>query len=89
MLKGFFTISILFISFHNFFLISHVVILLQHIICFFPLFSIVSLAPFISKPEYLKDITNFILSSISSFEIINVVVPEPRVCYEFQRLLLM
>ena len=37
-------------------------------------FSIVSLTPFINKPDYSRDLTIFIISPISSFENINVVM---------------
>ena len=38
---------------------------------------IVSLIPFISKPDSSRDVTIFNMSPISSFEIINVVIPDP------------
>ena len=44
--------------------------------CSFASFLIVSLTPFISKPDFSRDLTIFIISSISLFEITNdVVVP--------------
>ena len=50
--------------------------------CSFATFSIVSLTPFINKPDYSTDLTLFIYS-VSSFEIINVAVPKPTFFYEF------
>ena len=43
---------------------------------------IVSLTPFNNKPEFSRDLTIFIISFISSFEIIKVVVPAPLVTPE-------
>ena len=40
--------------------------------CSFSSFLIVLLAPFIYKPDSLRDLTIFIISFISSFEVINV-----------------
>ena len=43
-----------------------------------PLCSFVSLIPFISNPDFSSDLTIFIMSSISSFQVINaVIVPDP------------
>ena len=42
---------------------------------------IVSLTPFNNTPEFSRDITIFIISFISSFEIIKVVVPEPSIFF--------
>ena len=41
--------------------------------CAFPSFSIVLLMPFVNKPYSSRDLTIFMISSISSFKIINVV----------------
>ena len=41
--------------------------------CSLASFVIVSLTPFINKPDYSRDLTIFIISFISSLEIINVV----------------
>ena len=46
--------------------------------CSFASFLIVSLTPFINKPDSLRDLTIFMISSISLFEIIYVIVPEPN-----------
>ena len=46
--------------------------------CSFASFSIVSLTPFINKPGSLRDLTIFKISFISSFEIISVVMPDPK-----------
>ena len=45
--------------------------------CSFASFLIVSLTPSVSEPDSSSDLTTFIISFISSFEIINVVVPDP------------
>ena len=47
--------------------------------CSFALFLIVLLMPFLNKPDYLRDLTIFMISFISSLEIINVVVPDPNI----------
>ena len=47
----------------------------------FASFLIVSLTPFINKPESSRDLTIFIISSIFSFKIINVVAPNPKICF--------
>ena len=47
--------------------------------CYFASFLIVSLMPFINKSNSLRDLTIFIISSISSFEIINVLISDPKV----------
>ena len=44
----------------------------------FSLFLTISITFFINKPDYLKDLTVLLTSSISSFEIINVAMPEPE-----------
>ena len=49
--------------------------------CSFASFPIVSLTPFIYKPDYSKDLTIFMISSISSFENINVVMIDPKVFF--------
>ena len=46
----------------------------------FASFLILLLTPFISKPEYLKDLTLFLISFISSSKIINV-VPDPKIFF--------
>ena len=46
--------------------------------CLFASFLIVSLTPFINEPDSSRDLTNFMIPFISSFEIINVVVPDPN-----------
>ena len=43
----------------------------------FASFLVVLLTPFINKPDSSRDLTIFIISFISSFEIINVVTPDP------------
>ena len=57
---------------------------------FFVLFLslIVLLTPFNKTFEPSKDSTNFIMSSISSFEITKVVVPEPCIFFEMLHQLL-
>ena len=47
--------------------------------CPFASFLIVSLTPFINKPDYSRDLTIFMISFISSLEIINAVVPDPNI----------
>ena len=47
--------------------------------CYFASFLIVSLTSFINKPDFCSDLTNFIISFISSFEIINVVTPDQNI----------
>ena len=50
----------------------------------FASFFIVSLIPFINKPKYLRNLTIFI-TLISSFEIINVAVPNLNFSFEYLR----
>ena len=45
---------------------------------FFASFLIVLITPFIDKPDSSKDLTILMISFIFSFEIINVVIPEPK-----------
>ena len=45
--------------------------------CSFVSFLIVSLIPFTNNLDYTSDLTTSIISTISSFEIINAVVPDP------------
>ena len=45
--------------------------------CFFASFRIVSLTLFNNRPECSRDLIIFIISSISSFDIISVLAPEP------------
>ena len=52
-------------------------------------FSIALVAPLMNKPESSKDLTIFKMSSISLFDIINVVVAESKTFHEFLPLLLM
>ena len=47
------------------------------LVCSFVSFLIVSLIPFTNNLDYTSDLTTFIISTISSFEIINAVVPDP------------
>ena len=37
------------------------------------------MTPFNNKAEFSRDLTIFIMSSISSFDIVSVVVPEPKI----------
>ena len=46
--------------------------------CFFTLFYFVSLTPFINKTNSSRNLIIFIISSIISFESINVVIPDPK-----------
>ena len=46
---------------------------------FFPLLWIISLTPFITKPDSSRELTIFIILFIFSLEIINVVVPDPNI----------
>ena len=50
--------------------------------CSFVSFLIVSLIPFISNPDSSRDLTVLIISSISSFEITNAVIPDPLIFSE-------
>ena len=45
--------------------------------CSFASFLIVSLIPFTSNHDFSRDLTIFLISSISSFEIAKAVVPDP------------
>ena len=45
--------------------------------CSFVSFLIAPLIPFINNPDFSSHLTTFIISSISSFAIINAVVPDP------------
>ena len=47
--------------------------------CTFDSFFIVSLAPFINKPDSSRYLIIFMISFICSFEIINVVTPDPNI----------
>ena len=47
--------------------------------CYFASFLIVLLAPFINKPDASKSLAIFIISFISLFENINVVIPDPNI----------
>ena len=49
--------------------------------CFFASFLIVSLIRFISNLHSSSDLTFFIISSISSFEVINDIVPDPKIFF--------
>ena len=44
-------------------------------------FFIVLLIPLVGNPDSLSHLTIFIISSISSFRIINAVVPDPNICF--------
>ena len=46
-------------------------------VCHFASFLIISQIPFIYNPDFSSDLPSFIISFISSFEIINAVVPDP------------
>ena len=48
-------------------------------LCSFASFLTVSLTPFINKPDSSSDLTVFIISFISLFEIINVITPDPNI----------
>ena len=50
-------------------------------VCSFASFLIVSLITFINNPDSSSYLTIFIISSISFFEIINVVVPDPKISF--------
>ena len=52
-------------------------------VCYFASFSIVSVTHFINKLDSLRDLTIFIISFISSFEIINIVILIPGIFYVF------
>ena len=56
--------------------------------CSFASILILSLIPFIKNPDSSSDLTIFIMPSISSFEIINAVVPDPLISFELAHLLL-
>ena len=47
--------------------------------CSFVSFSIAWVTPFLNKPECLRDFTIFMMSFVSLFDIISVVVPNPKV----------
>ena len=49
--------------------------------CSFTSFLIVSLKPFINKPDSSSDLTILMISFISSFEIISVVIPDPKIFF--------
>ena len=49
--------------------------------CFFASFLIVSLICFISNLHSSSDLTFFIISSIYSFEVINDIVPDPKIVF--------
>ena len=49
--------------------------------CTFASFSVVSLTSFINKPDSSKDLTIFIISPISWFEIINVATSDPSISF--------
>ena len=50
-------------------------------LCSYALFLILSLTPFICKPDSSGDLTIFIISSISSLEIINDVMPDLKMFF--------
>ena len=47
--------------------------------CYFDSFLFVSVTPFINKPDSSRDVTIFVISFVSSFEIINAVVLDPNI----------
>ena len=49
--------------------------------CYFSSFLIVLLTLFINKRNYLSELTILMISFISSFKIINVVIPDPNFSY--------
>ena len=57
-------------------------ILRNHLFCILASSLIVSLTLFINKPDSSRDLIIFIKSFISSFEIISVVIPDPKFIYE-------
>ena len=57
--------------------------------CSLASFSIVSPTPFINKPVSSKDLIIFMISFISSFEIVSVVMSGPKIFFEYLYLLLM
>ena len=56
----------------------------NQLLCSFALFLIVSLTPFINKPDSLRDLTIFMISFKSSFENTDVVVPDSKSCFFFE-----
>ena len=61
----------------------------RYTFCYFDSFLIVSLIPFINNPDSSSDLIIFMISFISSVEIISVVKPDPNFSYEQLHLLLM
>ena len=51
----------------------------NHLFFSFASFLIVSLTPFINKPDYSRNLTVFMISLIFSLEIINVVILNPNI----------
>ena len=51
-------------------------------VCSFDSYLIVSLTPFANKPDSWKDLNIYMISFISSFEIINVVIPDPKIIFQ-------
>ena len=49
--------------------------------CYFVLFLVISLTPFINKSDSSSDLTIFMISLISSFEIISVVTPDLNIFF--------
>ena len=49
--------------------------------CYFASFLIVLPTRFINKPDFSTNLTIFMISFVSSFEIINVVIPEPKMFF--------
>ena len=47
--------------------------------CSFASFLIISLTPFTNKSDSSRDLTIFMISSTSSFEIIHIVIPNPKI----------
>ena len=53
----------------------------NQLFCYLSSFLIVSLTLFIDKPDSSGDLTIFIMSSTSSFEIIIVVIPDRKILF--------
>ena len=49
--------------------------------CYFALFLIILLIPFINQPDSSRDLTIFMISSISLSEIINAVMPDTKIFF--------
>ena len=53
----------------------------NRLFCSFASLSIVSLTPFIKKATFSRDLTIFMISLVSSFGIISVVTPDPKIFF--------